>query len=84
VNASLSHGFDDGPDFSPDLFDQPGHVRPDFGAVWRQWHRTARFQDALDGSCVLTLKVSRMGGIKRWLPQFGAEASGRDRRTARW
>lgn len=40
----------------------------------RKWHRTARIQEALDGSCVLTVKVSGMGEIKRWVMQFGAEA----------
>lgn len=40
----------------------------------RKWHRSARIQEALDGGCVLTVKVSGMGEIKRWVMQFGAEA----------
>lgn len=40
----------------------------------RKWHRTARIQESLDGGCVLTVKVSGMGEVKRWVLQFGAEA----------
>jgi predicted DNA-binding transcriptional regulator YafY len=40
----------------------------------RRWHRTARVQDALDGGCVLRMRVAGLGEVKRWVLQFGAEA----------
>ena len=40
----------------------------------RQWHQTARVQDTVDGGCVLHLRVSGLGEVKRWVMQFGAEA----------
>ena len=40
----------------------------------RQWHRTARIQESLDGSLVLRLRVAETTEIQRWVLQFGAEA----------
>jgi predicted DNA-binding transcriptional regulator YafY len=40
----------------------------------RRWHRSARVQEALNGSLVLHLKVAETSEIKRWVLQFGAEA----------
>jgi predicted DNA-binding transcriptional regulator YafY len=41
----------------------------------RKWHRTARVQEALDGGLVLRLKVAETSEIKRWVLQFGTEAT---------
>jgi predicted DNA-binding transcriptional regulator YafY len=40
----------------------------------RRWHPSARVQDALDGGCVLRMRVAGLGEVKRWVLQFGAEA----------
>lgn len=40
----------------------------------RKWHRTARIQEAIDGSVTLRLKVPLSGELQRWVLQFGAEA----------
>ncbi len=40
----------------------------------RRWHRSARVQEALDGSLVLSLKVAETSEIVRWVLQFGHEA----------
>lgn len=40
----------------------------------RLWHRTARVEDEPGGGCVLRLRVSGMGEIKRWVMQFGEQA----------
>jgi predicted DNA-binding transcriptional regulator YafY len=40
----------------------------------RRWHRSARVQEALDGSLVLHLKVAETSEIRRWVLQFGSEA----------
>jgi predicted DNA-binding transcriptional regulator YafY len=40
----------------------------------RRWHRSARVQDAIDGGCVLRMRVAGLGEVKRWVLQFGAEA----------
>ncbi|HVZ24284.1 MAG TPA: WYL domain-containing transcriptional regulator, partial [Vicinamibacterales bacterium] len=40
----------------------------------RRWHQSARVQDALDGGCVLRMRVAGLGEVKRWVLQFGAEA----------
>lgn len=40
----------------------------------RRWHRTARIQEALDGSLVLRLRIAETSEIRRWILQFGAEA----------
>jgi hypothetical protein len=31
-------------------------------------------QDAIDGGCVLRMRVAGLGEVKRWVLQFGAEA----------
>jgi predicted DNA-binding transcriptional regulator YafY len=40
----------------------------------RRWHATHRIQEQLNGGCVLRMKVSGLGEVKRWVMQFGAEA----------
>jgi predicted DNA-binding transcriptional regulator YafY len=40
----------------------------------RRWHATARVQGALDGGCVLRLKVAGLAEVRRWVMQFGADA----------
>ena len=40
----------------------------------RRWHRSARIQEGLDGSLVLSLKVAETSEIVRWVLQFGHEA----------
>jgi predicted DNA-binding transcriptional regulator YafY len=40
----------------------------------RRWHRTARIQERLDGGCVLRLRASGLGEVRRWVLQFGSEA----------
>jgi predicted DNA-binding transcriptional regulator YafY len=40
----------------------------------RKWHRSARVQEALDGSLVLRLKVAETSELRRWILQFGSEA----------
>lgn len=40
----------------------------------RPWHPTARVQDEIGGGCLLHLRVSGLGEVKRWVMQFGAEA----------
>lgn len=40
----------------------------------RKWHRTARVQEAIDGSVTLRLKVPLSGELQRWILQFGSEA----------
>jgi predicted DNA-binding transcriptional regulator YafY len=40
----------------------------------RRWHRSARVQEGLDGSLVLSLKVAETSEIVRWVLQFGHEA----------
>jgi predicted DNA-binding transcriptional regulator YafY len=40
----------------------------------RRWHRSARIQEALDGSLVLRLRVAETSEIRRWVLQFGSEA----------
>jgi predicted DNA-binding transcriptional regulator YafY len=40
----------------------------------RRWHRSARVQEALDGSLVLQLRVAETSEIVRWVMQFGSEA----------
>jgi predicted DNA-binding transcriptional regulator YafY len=40
----------------------------------RRWHPSARVQDAIDGGCVLRMRVAGLGEVKRWVLQFGAEA----------
>jgi len=41
----------------------------------RKWHRTAHLQEELDGGLVLRLKIAESSEIKRWILQFGAEAT---------
>jgi predicted DNA-binding transcriptional regulator YafY len=59
---------------------KPVEVTVRFGprqARWireRRWHTTARVQGAIDGGCVLRLRVPALGEVKRWVMQFGAEA----------
>jgi predicted DNA-binding transcriptional regulator YafY len=31
-------------------------------------------QDAIDGGCVLRMRVAGLGEVRRWVLQFGAEA----------
>jgi predicted DNA-binding transcriptional regulator YafY len=40
----------------------------------RRWHRSARMQEALDGSLVLRLRVAETSEIQRWVLQFASEA----------
>ena len=40
----------------------------------RKWHRSARIQEAIDGSVTLRLKVPVSGELQRWVLQFGSEA----------
>jgi predicted DNA-binding transcriptional regulator YafY len=40
----------------------------------RRWHRSARVQEALDGSIVLNLRIAETSEIVRWVMQFGSEA----------
>ncbi len=40
----------------------------------RQWHRSARIQERLDGGCVLRMRVAVTSELKRWVMQFGPEA----------
>jgi predicted DNA-binding transcriptional regulator YafY len=40
----------------------------------RKWHRSARVQEALDGSIVLNLRIAETSEIVRWVMQFGSEA----------
>jgi predicted DNA-binding transcriptional regulator YafY len=40
----------------------------------RRWHRTARVQEALDGSLDLHLRIAETSEIRRFVLQFGAEA----------
>lgn len=40
----------------------------------RKWHRSARIQEAIDGSVTLRLKVPASGELQRWVLQFGSEA----------
>jgi predicted DNA-binding transcriptional regulator YafY len=40
----------------------------------RKWHRSARVQEALDGSLVLCLKTAETSELRRWVLQFGSEA----------
>ncbi len=40
----------------------------------RKWHTTARVEGLLDGGCVLRLRVTGLGEVRRWVMQFGAEA----------
>lgn len=41
----------------------------------RKWHRSARVQEELDGGLTLRLKVAETAEIKRWVLQFGSEAT---------
>jgi predicted DNA-binding transcriptional regulator YafY len=41
----------------------------------RKWHRSARVQEELDGALILRLRVSETSEIKRWVLQFGSEAT---------
>jgi predicted DNA-binding transcriptional regulator YafY len=41
----------------------------------RRWHRSARVQEELDGGLVLRLKVAETSEIRRWVLQFGSEAT---------
>lgn len=40
----------------------------------RRWHPTARVQEEIGGGCLLRLRVSGLGEVKRWVMQFGSEA----------
>jgi predicted DNA-binding transcriptional regulator YafY len=40
----------------------------------RKWHRSARVQEALDGSLDLHLRIAETSEIRRWVLQFGSEA----------
>lgn len=40
----------------------------------RRWHPTAQLQEQLDGGCVLRMKVSGLGEMRRWVLQFGEDA----------
>jgi predicted DNA-binding transcriptional regulator YafY len=40
----------------------------------RRWHRSAKVQEGLDGSLVLTMRVAETSEIVRWVLQFGHEA----------
>lgn len=41
----------------------------------RKWHKSARVQEELDGGLVLRMRVAETSEIKRWVLQFGAEAT---------
>ncbi len=41
----------------------------------RKWHRSARVQEELDGGLILRLKVAETSEIRRWVLQFGSEAT---------
>lgn len=59
---------------------RPAEVVIRFGprqARWireRKWHRSARVQEALDGSLFLRLRIAETGELRRWVLQFGSEA----------
>jgi predicted DNA-binding transcriptional regulator YafY len=40
----------------------------------RRWHPTARIQERRDGACVLTMRVSGLNEVRRWVMQFGLDA----------
>ncbi|MGI6098023.1 MAG: WYL domain-containing protein [Dethiobacteria bacterium] len=40
----------------------------------RTWHHSQQIEENPDGSLILTLKVSSLDAVKRWVMSFGAHA----------